>query len=499
MKKVLFTIAAAVMMLAATSCKKENVNEPENFDREPEAYEFLATVGGGMQQNAPAVNDGMGTMATFDGLKVMWQIGDVIYVNGKGNSFTCTTDPAGTNRAYFENTNQFPDGFQATQYHAFYSTTISAMSLAEEGDPTKGVTGTLSATQTYNPEKKAENLPMYATSTDHWLNFNNICAAIKIIVPLSSANTIEGSVADDEQLYGNFNMSGSVATFDPETTSHNVITVKKVENKNFQNGDEVYIAIPAGTYHNLNISFKNGNNLEWETGASEKEGGLTVVANKIYNINLTGAFKGLLPGRFKVSGSKFVQFTTGNLYYNRNNGNGAYALEASQNDYPTSFSADHVSHFFFCESVTDAAADAYNVSMGNSHLFCDENNKITVNEIAGLYCLSKNEWKYVSDNHTKISKYDCLIIAPYDYGVTSIPDLGSIAAYTAAGYLCLPKKASYRTETTVVQNDDSRYWTSTAISGGTDAHGFELTANDKINPTSRSKDKGRNIRLAKTL
>ncbi|MCQ2330331.1 MAG: hypothetical protein MJZ93_07255, partial [Paludibacteraceae bacterium] len=183
MKKVLFTIAAAVMMFAATSCKKENVNEPENFNREPEAYEFLATVNGGATtQNAPKVGDGMNTMATFNPdpdnkTQVLWQQDDQITVNGE--VFTCNSNPSSDNRAYFVNEEKSP--FHRDVYHAFYSTSVT---------PNADASGTLNDIQYYNPERQAENLPMYATSTDHWLNFSNICAAIKIYVPCTADHIV---------------------------------------------------------------------------------------------------------------------------------------------------------------------------------------------------------------------------------------------------------------------------------------------------------------------
>ena len=498
MKKVLFTIAAAVMMLAATSCKKENVNEPENFNREPEAYEFLATVGGGMQQNAPAVNDGMSTMATFDPetlTQVMWQIGDVINVNGE--TFTCTTDPAGTNRAYFENPVQFPNGFQATQYHALYSTTLESIELIEAADPTKGVKGMLSATQTYNPDKKAENLPMYATSTDHWLNFNNICAALKIYAPVSTANKI--ILTTTEPITGQFEIrENGVFDFIQTGDGHNTITITKPESANFINGEEIFIAVPGGTYHGLNITFYNGDNQVWTTGTSSKD--LTVTANRIYKIG----FNLLTSTKFTINGQgDQVQFTKGNLYYDRVNH--IYALEESPDAFATSLDANHISHFFFCDDVNFAAADSYSSTHGGN-LFCDENHKISVNGIDGLYNLSKTEWEYILNhsNHAHDTKLNCLIIAPD--GVTDIPTDKTIKEYSDAGYLCLPNNASYRDGTTLyVGTTDkvhSRYWTSTP-SENAKAYQFDIKSTyqstSDVSCGSYGKNLGRNIRLAKKV
>lgn len=300
------------MVFAATSCKKEKINEPENdLNREPAANEFLATIDdGGMALNAPRVNDGMGTLATFDQtdkLKVMWQQGDVIYVNGTANAFTCNSDPKNSNRAYFENKTDFPTGYQAEVYHAFYSTSVT---------PNADASGTLSAIQYYNPENQAENLPMYAHSTDHWLNFSNICAAIKIYVPCTADHIVISNTS--APLHGNFTINESnVAVMESITDDeYKKITIrKKIKapqvDDDFHACDSLFIAIPAGTYAGFQIAFYDGNDsIIYTTGPSGNN--LRVEANKIYKI-AGYKYTDLLPGVFTAANGTLCRFTAGNL------------------------------------------------------------------------------------------------------------------------------------------------------------------------------------------
>ncbi|MCQ2343673.1 MAG: hypothetical protein MJ002_01975 [Paludibacteraceae bacterium] len=362
MKKVLFTIAAAVMMFAANSCKKESINEPEVM-HDPKANEFLAAIdGGGMVQNAPSVNDGMNTMATFnpnDKLQVLWQRGDVIKVNGI--DFTCTTYPLDDGRAYFEN-NYYKDGFHADVYHAFYSTSVSITNANNSG--------TLNECQYYNPVNQAENLPMYATSTDHWLNFSNICAAIKIYVPCTAHHIVISNTS--APMNGGFTVQGNKAVMDNASAQSLSDNEKKItiykkgtqgQTTDFHACDSLFIAIPEGTYAGLQIAFYENNGDAtpiYTTGGSNNP--LTVTANHIYRI-VGYKYTNLLPGKFRVGTgpNDYVKFTTGNLW---KDGSSSYHFENNQTDYPTEYDANYIGHFtdLVTTEVDGIAYDALNSS-----------------------------------------------------------------------------------------------------------------------------------------
>ncbi|MCQ2344009.1 MAG: hypothetical protein MJ002_03680 [Paludibacteraceae bacterium] len=262
MKK-LFIVATAMVMLLATSCKKDQ-NAPENV-----AFgenEFLATIDNGANpQNAPRVKDGMSQMTTINGNNVFWESGDIIYINGSAY----TTNTSGTSVVF--------SGGNATgsTFHAFYGV---------ENPSETEASAVLPAIQTYE-SGKVRNLPMYATcGSDHVLTFHNICAALKIELPsyVNGATKIE--VMADKAINGAFIIDDNAAVMDAslEDDTYKTVTVAKEENAAFATGEFVYIALPAAEYESLNIKFYNGNGIIWS-----KTVAATLVANHIYNINMT--------------------------------------------------------------------------------------------------------------------------------------------------------------------------------------------------------------------
>ena len=524
MKKVLFTLAAAVMMFAATSCKKENVNEPENFNREPEAYEFLATVGGGAQQNAPKVGDGMNTMATFNPenkLQVLWQVDDVITVNGV--AFTCTTNPGigdnYENRAYFENENYKTSGFHADVYHAFYSTSVEPSTTADHY-----AEGTLKENLVYNPDNQAELLPMYAYSTDHWLNFNNICAAIKIYVPYAATKIVISNTS--AAMNGDFTLIDNKAVISTAPTideNHKKITITKKDNGTFTPSEPVFFALPANSvdgYADFCITFYNGDNEVYSTGASKSP--LKVEANKIYSIT---RYKDYLPGEFSVSDTKKVQFTTGNLCYDVVGGR-TY-LAPTQIYYNTNVTGNERCYFAWNSTITGAIALPYEVTNGDifakSMTLTGKNEELTI--------LSKGEWEYLLGLGTGSKRINasnlcklyvnagnvlCLVIAPDgftgkledSYSMADVKSSG-LVFLPYAGHVCADDKTTQGTYSHVNESDGSsamgRYWTSTPSSKNANK-AYNLMFNrekspslDVIKTDSVTKSLGRSIRLVKEV
>ena len=443
MKKVLFTIAAAVMMFAATSCKKESINEPEVM-RDPEANEFLATIdGGAIAQNAPKVGNGMNTMATFDQtdkLKVMWQQGDVIYVNGTANAFTCNSDPKNSNRAYFENKTGFPTGYQAEEYHAFYSTSVSPNANA--------ASGTLSAIQYYNPGNQAENLPMYAHSTDHWLNFSNICAAVKIYVPCTADHIVIKNTS--AAMNGAFKVQSNVAVMQgaPDDDNKKITIYKGTQGHTeaFNACDSLYIAIPAGTYHGFEIAFLNqSEDTIYTTG---KGGNLTVEANKLYRI-VGYKYTDVLPGKFSVSATQQkVQFTVGNLLRTGST-TYVYSFEEKQTGYRNTKlermadGKDYYGYYNNCDQSYTVGDSTYNVLTSDEMIYllrCGKRNGSSTTptpetkarpNAAGL-----NAFAYVNDGTKDIL---CLLVAPDDAtGFKPSRTKYTLKEVNSMGLLCLP-------------------------------------------------------------
>ncbi|MCQ2344716.1 MAG: hypothetical protein MJ002_07355 [Paludibacteraceae bacterium] len=272
MKKILFAIAT-VAMLFATSCKDENkFNEPV-APKDPSdipANSFYCEIDNNANpQNAPTVSNGKTTMAYLYGKHVMWQPGDAINVNGTDFINNSSENQA----AYFENEDASP--FQSEEYEAYYPASLYNNNNHSYELP---------AVVTIDPDRNASHLPMYAYSTDHWLTFHNLCAAMKINVPMACSRIV---IKANTAICGNFTVvdktTAPYAQID-ETGCDSIVIYKKATtgsgNQNFAIGDTAFVAIPAGTY-TFTIKLYEGNRLIHEKTAGST---LTCNRNKVYNI-----------------------------------------------------------------------------------------------------------------------------------------------------------------------------------------------------------------------
>ena len=98
---------------------------------------------------------------------------------------------------------------------------------------------------------------------------------------MNGATKIE--VMADKAINGAFTIEDNAAKMNAslEDDIYKTVTVVKADG-NFETDDVVYIALPAAEYESLNIKFYNGNNVIWS-----KTVAATLVANHIYNINMT--------------------------------------------------------------------------------------------------------------------------------------------------------------------------------------------------------------------
>jgi len=265
MKKSLLALAA-VALLFATSCKKESVNPAVDV---PEGS-FLATIDNGANpQNAPRINDGMGTMTTIDGSNyVIWENGDEISINGS----TYTTSSTPGNTVVFSGGNA-----TGSTFHAFYPASIAGTDNA----------GTLPATQTIEFDNqgnaKVNNLPMYAYSTNNQLTFHNICAALKITVSVACNSIV---VSADENICGEFTVDNTTHTAQLAGTGEHLgksLTVSR-STGSFTANEIIYVAVPANTYHNFTIQCKDAQNQVVFAKVIEST---TVAVNKVYNLTLS--------------------------------------------------------------------------------------------------------------------------------------------------------------------------------------------------------------------
>ena len=187
-----------------------------------------------------------------------------------------------------------------------------------------------------------------------------------------------------------------------------------------------------------------------------------------------------LPGVFSVSNTKKVHFSKGNLY-----ADGDYALHFESNQYSSAnrWNASHVSHFTWSSSVEDA------VSSSNSgiNLFCDESHKVSVDGSKAIYyALSKDEWTYLFNNHSKkwvsVNDVNGYVIAPDGFRGELAGRYADDADLAANNLVFFPA-AGYRSGYDINYGDRGYYWSS-SVSDSYYAHrvGFDV---DGISPGNR--------------
>ena len=232
------------------------------------------------------------------------------------------------------------------------------------------------------------------------------------------------------------------------------------------------MATAASAQSYVHITKSNGANYDFK---SSDISSLTINTTAPTSTTSTGIPVRLLPGKFSVSDSKTVQFTSSNAYYDSYTS--TWHLEEYAPEARYTYDNHHVNLFYWTTDVASACAQEYNVSSPatTDDFFLSENHKIDITAstspsttITGLYVLSSAEWSYLltgRNNASSLRKYNviidglyvCIVIAPDDYQ-------GSIAsAYTlsdaiAAGFVVMPL-AGKRTYTSDGNMFDSQYTT----------------------------------------
>lgn len=171
------------------------------------------------------------------------------------------------------------------------------------------------------------------------------------------------------------------------------------------------MAVPAGEYNNLTITFIAKDGQKCTIHATKAQ---NLIFNTVNTLAISGEFKsdfpaGALPGKFSVEEGKQVLFSKGNLFYDGSKFN----FETNQCDSQSSWNTSHVSHFYWSKDKSVACANSYiDDSAADTDVFFtndpDDATKPNVNftvnvggtEQSGWRTLSTNEWKYLFNTRT---------------------------------------------------------------------------------------------------
>lgn len=181
-----------------------------------------------------------------------------------------------------------------------------------------------------------------------------------------------------------------------------------------------------------------------------------------------------LPGKFKVSDSKSVYFSKGNLYYDGS----TFAFEDSQYSISASWSATHVSNFFWSASPTVACADSYSDAAAKEDdvLFTNDADFTVAGQKGVWFTLSADEWLYLFQHYAYKYVNVCgksgIVIAPSSVEADAISDTYEGAAWAAAeaqGFVFLPN-TGFRTGKIISETHKSCiYWTCNTKGNTTEA------------------------------
>ena len=442
MKKTLFAFMALATAFGATSCQSDE--------------ELTQPTGKPMVINAVAEGIGTKTRATMAyKYDILW--GETEQIIVKGDSKSATFDlkaGAGTTNGTFAHTSgsTFTSGEQVEAYYP--------ASLVKDGNlvwPAQQTTSTV--------------VPMYSknkiggTGTENF-SFASLGAMLQIVFTTPQANVTLKSITlkdDDATMSGTFNVdengkAGITAT-DKAGITLDLGDGVDVSNKI----QHFHIAVPAGTYSNLTITF---------TGTDEStctlKGSATLTHNTVGRLVLTGTKfipAGPLPGLFSVSATKKVRFSKGNLWADSDK---ALHFEADQYGYSSASPKDasHVSYFTWSSTVDAAVGDSYS----GDYLFCDENHMVSVDGSDAIYyVLSNDEWTYLFEKHSykwvTVNGVNGYVIAPDGFTGTLAESYTDDAALATDNLVFLPAAGICVLGPVDGQGNNGYYWSSTFDAG----------------------------------
>ena len=462
----MLTLAAGIL---AASCQKE---------AEPEVKSFEPMI-------INAVSEGVGTATKTEmayKYDILWSEDDQIYVtDGTANDTFTLSDGKGTTKGTFTQ-----DGTASftSEVKAYYPAT-----MVQDG----GLVWP--ATQTNN-----QTVPMYSTKTVSGnvedFNFSSLGSVLQIVFTTPQSDVTLQSIEIKD---GTETMSGAF-TVDTDgkanitATDKAGITLNLVDGVSVSNKISYFnIAVPAGNYQNLTLTFTATDGAK----CVMTNGKVNIEHNTVGRLSLTGkTFKpdlpaGALAGVFSVSDTKKVYFSKGNLYYDGS----ALNFEANQSAFNSSYESCYVSLFTWSSTVAAAVGE----SNSGDNLFCDENHKVAVNGSEAIYyALSKDEWKYLFDNHSKqwatVNGVNGYVIAPDGFAGTLAASYADDAALAADNLVFLPA-AGYRYGSDVLSVGVSGLYWSSAAYGESLAYGVSFDRLDVTPGSNDYRDFGYSVRL----
>ena len=251
--------------------------------------------------------------------------------------------------------------YQATSVNSSNEATFAYCNVAGENDVTSGTLYTgkyyahfpanilyakttsnhqvdLPSYQYTDASGRTRNVPMYAESpaTSRNLQFKNLCGIVRLSLTKNNANVSRIVITTpDNRIAGKFNVTWPaevpLSGYQTAEESNYSVLLTCTPSQSIEDGHDFDIALPAGTYTNMEIKIYDDDN----GGVCTKNlyGSLQINRAQYTVIELNGdsenheldfettsaLIDGELPGLFSVAAGRQVRFSQGNLQYKRCN------------------------------------------------------------------------------------------------------------------------------------------------------------------------------------
>ena len=327
MRRTTLAIASVLLVLAATSCKKETENDLSN-----RPVRFTATIEESQNDNKTQLS----------GYNLVWQEGDEVAVvcTGVTSKEIYLPQNAGRQVGFVYGGDMTNEPTLATPIKGAYPADYFSNDLS---------TITLPSHQNY-VANSMEKFPMYGETETHGINFKNMCGVVRLRLVKPGANVGITKIAITTTDYVNGTYSVSMNSEGLPVMEHvsggtNGDTLYCAEPVSINSATNFYIYMPAGVYEHFRIEIFDARGLLCMMNATSA---ITIERNKITTI-APPADKlefSLVSGLVTVQMNPRVQvrFASGNVQY----ADGEWRIAENQYDIYKTNNLDQ-----FCWSTTD--------------------------------------------------------------------------------------------------------------------------------------------------
>lgn len=337
----------------------------------------------------------------LDGSMLNWVDGDQIKVFGSRNAEGVYAAVAGTDDATTATFENVQGDAGSPVFHAIYPASV-AVNATSVTLPSEQVTVDGSLT----------GFPMYATSENNSLQFQNLCGILKFHLTKSDVSISSISVTTTDATNGNFTVSYDtenkpVLTSTGSATKYTT-TLTCTTPQDITDGADFYMYLPQGNYYGMEIVFTTSTGLTC-TKTVSAENHIDIVRSQYSTLTLSGTNldfvpDGTLSGLFTIdeNGTK-IRFAKGNLQYQPSTDTWRFAehqydyiAQCNQSVDPTTYTG--WLDMFLCGTGDDMSATSATATSAD---FTDWGSYPISNggETGGLWrTLTYNEWYYIFVN-----------------------------------------------------------------------------------------------------